>query len=677
MADTTVTGRKQPLDDEDLIDIVTRAAGEAIGPHEGDLERDSVKANNYYLGKLYGDEVEGRSEFVSREVFETVEWIMPYLVDVFFSGDQAAVFEPEDDDDVQSAEQETEYVNAVFYRQNKGFKIGYTWLKDGLLNKLAVVKAVREGCFGVRVESADNLTEDQVALRIAELDPETLISSEVTQQKDNLFSLDLKFQESGNKTVIYNVPPESFRVSDTRDCISTAYYTGEFYKKSISELREMGYDVPDDISDESGVTDLSTLTDHRVSEVQSTLLDGRTDLRGSNPAAREVEVAEEYTFIDIDQDGFTELVKTVRVGKTLLDKSVVQARPYHAWSSIMVPHRLHGLSAADAVMDLQKLRSRLIRNMLDNQWRQNNGRYAVVDGEVNLDDLLVSTPHGIVRENFSGAVRALDTPTLGPDAFNMLGYTDTLMERRSGVSERSTGLDPRQFNSNTAATTAELVMTAAQQKIHLIARIFAEIGLKELFLGIHRLGLQFEHPGMKIRNNDGKFIALNPNAWRDRADMTIRVGTGNASKTQTALSMDRVMASQQAIIAGGGLGTLVTPTNVYNLAIDHAKALGRKDAARYFKQPESDEIPDSGPSENDIKLEEMRLEAQETQAKLEIEAQKLEIEAAKQILAEEKLELEKQRLEFEVRRHEDENEFKLLEAQIELEQGGPTKLGND
>lgn len=664
------------LDDEELVDLLTQAASDAIGPHTGELEEDTERVFDYYMGKQYGDEVDNRSKFVTREVFEVVEGIMPYLVEVFFSSDQAAVFEPEDDDDVLGAEQETEYVNSVFYRQNPGFKIGYTWLKDGLLNKLAVVKAVREGSFGVKTRKYKNLTDVQVSGVLADMDEDQTEELNIEQLDDGLFNIDFSVNEEDNKTVIYNVPPENFRISDTRSSIADAYYTGEFYQKSISELREMGYDVDDDISDSLEEKTFDSVAASRIEGVD-TEIPNNGPTRGNNPAAREVEVAEEYMFVDADGDGLTELVKTVRVGHTLLFKEVATARPYFGWSSVIVPHRVHGMAAADPIMALQHLRSRLIRNILDNQWLQNNGRYAVVDGEVNMDDLLVSSAHGVVRENFAGAVRELPTPELGRGSFEVLGYTDTLIERRSGVSDRTTGIDPKQFNSNTAATTADLVMSAAEQKLRLIARIFAECGLKELFMGIHRIGMMFEKPGVKMRNNDGKFIELNPEQWKDRTDMTVTVGIGNSSKTQQAMIMGQLLQTQQAVVSGGGLGTLITPTNVYNLAIDQAKALGRKDASRYFTKPESDDIPDQGPSiEDQVKISELQLKQEEAAAKIETDKIQLELDAAELVLKEERLEFEKAELAFKQQQHEDENEFKLLEAQLEIRQG-PTKLGND
>lgn len=668
--------KKPKMTEEEVVAILALEAEQSIGAHEGELARDVEQSFDYYMGKPYGDESDGRSKFVTREVLETIEGMMPYLVKVFFSSDQACVFEPEDEDDIPAAEQETEYVNWVFYRDNPGFKIGYDWLKDGLMNKVGIVKAVREGSFGTCKETFKNITEEQLALLFGEIEGDVTDVELEVDEETGLYSFSMDVDKSDHKTVIYNVPPENFRISQSSRDIKTARYVGEVYEKSISELREMGFKVEDDISDSTTRDEYGTVktsrhegVEHFTDEVSGAHLEG---------PSRVVTVNEEYIYLDANSDGYAELLKVIRVGSTVLEQVEVDERPYHSWSPYMLPHRFHGLSAADLVMDIQRLKSRLWRNILDNQFLQINGRYAVVDGQVNLDDLLVSTAHGVVRENFSGAVRELSTPTFGPEVFTVLGMADQQSEKRTGVSERSTGLDPSAFNSNTAATTAEMMMTAAEQKIELVARVFAETGLKSLMLGIHKLGLTFEKPGRKIKTNNGQFVAINPQKWRTRDNMTVTVGIGNGSKTHQMLQMQQIMGTQQVIIQGGGLGTLVKPSNIYNLAMEQSRVLGRKDGSKFFSRPESDEIPDQGPSMED-QINMMRAETEKMKAEMESQlgAQKLEIEAAKQMLEEEKLQLEREKLAFAEKKHADENEFKILEAKLEIDQQRAVKLGPD
>lgn len=650
------------LSDDDILTRLRNESGSAIGAHDGLLADEVEKLNDYYHGKPYGNEVIGRSQFVTREVYETVESIMPYMTKVFFSSDKAVLFDPEDEDDIPAAQQETEYVNWVFYRNNPGFKIGYTWIKDGLMNKIGYVKAVRETKEPLK-ETYENQTEDQVAMLLQGLGEDFEGDVQAFQKDDGLFDIELLRGTDKSDTVVSNIPPEEMRISDGDIDIQTARYVEHVSKRSISEIRGMGFEVDDDVNDTGSLAELGHVRQDRHEEVSDNL--GEEDEFDKGPS-RKVTLHEEYIFIDIDEDGTDELWQFIRVGDDILHQEEVDARPYYSWSPIIVPHRHHGSTPADPVMDIQLLKSKVTRNMLDNQERLNNGRFEVVDGQVNLDDLMDGSPAGIVRSQFSGAVTQLDTPQLDQSAFQVLSLADSWSERRTGVSERGQGLDPRQFNSNTAATTAENVMSAAEQKLELIARIFAETGLKDLMLGIHAIGLKHEHPERKIRNNNGEFIAIDPSSWRTRYDMNVTVGIGNGSKSQQMLQMQQIQQTMQSVVSAGGLGTLVTPTNVWNLAMETTRVAGRKDGNQFFSKPESDDV-DEGPS---IEEQKLQMDMQVKQTELALDQKEFE-------LKDRQLQLEERELDFKERKHEDENEFKLAELALEAEQQRAVKIGGD
>ena len=222
------------------------------------------------------------------------------------------------------------------------------------------------------------------------------------------------------------------------------------------------------------------------------------------------------------------------------------------------------------------------------------------------------------------------------------------------------------FNSNTAASTAELVMSSAEQKLELIARVFAETGLKDLMLGIHRIGLQHETPDRKVRNNNGEFIAINPSEWRNRYDMNVTVGIGNGSKNQQMMQMQQIEQTVQSIVNGGGLGTIITPTNIWNLAMEKAKVAGRKDGNKFFTKPESDDT-EEGPS-----IEEQKLQAEMQFKQKEVEQKDMELQ-----IDAKRLEMEEMELQFKIQQHEDNNEFKIAELQLESTQNRAVKVGSD
>jgi len=649
------------MTDEELLSRLQEEADAATGAHDGILAERIEKLNDYYHGDKYGNEVEGRSQFVTREVYETVESIMPYLVKIFFSSDKAVIFDPEDEDDIQAAQQETEYVNWVFYRANPGFKIGYSWIKDGLMNKVGYVKATRESA-SPESKEYEHQTEEQVAMMLAGLGDDFEGSVELFQEDEQLSTLKITEVKGEDRTVITNVPPEEMRISEGDTCIESARYVAQVSMRTISEIRAMGFDVDDDVEDAGSDVDYSSIRQDRNDDVVIESYGAGFELGSS----RKVQFREEYLRIDRNDDGIDELWQVFRIGDTVIHEEEVPESGFYSWSPIIVPHRHVGSTPVDPIMDIQLLKSKVIRNLLDNQERTNNGRYAVVDGQVNLDDLMSSSPAGIVRMNFQGAVESLATPQLDRSAFEVLGYADSLAERRSGVSERGQGLDPKMFNSNTAASTAELVMSSAEQKLELIARVFAETGLKDLMLGIHRLGLAHEKPEKKIRNNNGEFIAINPEEWRSRNDMNVTVGIGNGSKNQQLMQMQQIEQTMQTIVSAGGLGTIVKPSNVWNLAMEKTRVAGRKDGNLFFTQPESEDT-DEGPS----------VEEQALQAQMQTEQKKAEQADMELQLKAQRLELDAQELEFKKQQHLDENEFKIAELQLEATQNRAVKVGSD
>lgn len=649
------------MTDEELLSRLQEEAGAATGAHDGILAERIEKLNDYYHGSKYGNEVEGRSQFVTREVYETVESIMPYLVKIFFSSDKAVIFDPEDEDDIQAAQQETEYVNWVFYRANPGFKIGYSWIKDGLMNKVGYVKATRESA-SPESKEYEHQTEEQIAMTLAELGDDFEGSVELFQEDEQLSTIKITEVKGEDRTVITNVPPEEMRISEGDTCIESARYVAQVSMRTISEIRAMGFEVDDDVEDTGSDVDYSSIRQDRHDDVVIESYGAGFELGSS----RKVQFREEYLRIDRNYDGIDELWQVFRIGDTVIHEEEVPESGFYSWSPIIVPHRHVGSTPIDPIMDIQLLKSKVIRNLLDNQERTNNGRYAVVDGQVNLDDLMSSSPAGIVRMNFQGAVESLATPQLDRSAFEVLGYADSLAERRSGVSERGQGLDPKMFNSNTAASTAELVMSSAEQKLELIARVFAETGLKDLMLGIHRLGLAHEKPEKKIRNNNGEFIAINPEEWRSRNDMNVTVGIGNGSKNQQLMQMQQIEQTMQTIVSAGGLGTIVKPSNVWNLAMEKTRVAGRKDGNLFFTQPESDDT-EEGPS----------VEEQALQAQVQIEQKKAEQADMELQLKAQRLELDAQELEFKKQQHLDENEFKIAELQLEATQNRAVKVGSD
>jgi hypothetical protein len=342
-----------------------------------------------------------------------------------------------------------------------------------------------------------------------------------------------------------------------------------------------------------------------------------------------------------------------------------------------MPHKFHGRSVADLVMDIQELKSNLMRSMLDNINLHNNGKYAVIDGMVNLDDLLTSRPLGIVRQKVQGAVSRLDTPSLPPEAFQMLGYVDHIREERTGVSKVSQGLDTKALGSNTASMAVTQVMSAAQQRVQMIARVFAETGVRNLFRAIHKLVLQNEDE-QKIFRLRGEFQQIDPSQWKDRYDMSISVGLGNGNKDQKLIHLTSV-TQDLAMFQNMGL-PVATPANAFNLMREKLKNMGYKNTDQFLTdvsqlpQPEP-EGPTPEEQKMQLEIAELQRKQQKDQMEMQIAQQELQVKAAEAEAKIAEIAFNKELQQAELQLKLADLRLKEQELLLEKEQGRPVKIG--
>jgi len=359
---------------------------------------------------------------------------------------------------------------------------------------------------------------------------------------------------------------------------------------------------------------------------------------------------ESFLKTDFDGDGITELRKVCTVGDYVFANDEIDSVPFVSLTPIKIPHKFFGLSVADLVIPLQLMKSTLMRNLMDNMYNQNFGRYAVLEGQANLDDLLTQRPGGVVRVKSPNAVTPLVTPPLEPYSFQMLEYLDGVRESRAGVTRMSQGMNENALTSHTTATAVNAVMTAAQSRVELIARNFAETGVKELMGVIYELLLKYQDKDrvVMLRNN---WVPVRPSAWKDKYDCTVSVALGNGNKDQQMMHLSQMLSFAGEAMKGGL--RIVSEQNMYNLGASLVKAMGFQNVDDYLtdpsQMPPEQKEPDLGEQaklmEAQVKQEELKIKAAEIQIKaqkLQQEQQKLAVDS--QLKVEElKLEREQQR----------------------------------
>ena len=645
--------------EEELVARIQEEITDSLG-YGDEISQQRERAMEYYYGLPFGNEVEGRSQFIDSTVQDTIEWIKPSLMRVFAAGDDMVKFTPHGPEDVPMAEQASDYVNYVFTKDNPGFEILYSWFTDALLSKNGIIKvwwdeteeSTREEYYDLTDIEVESIISDDDVDVVQHTEEEREVESDLGQVVETRHDLVIKRKERDGKIKIENVPPSEFLISREARAIPQARFVCHRVRKTLSELREMYPDQDLEPEDLGGDEDDTTFPSERESRFD---FDNSSSFHfgASEPeeALRSYLVHESYLKTDFDGDGIAELRKVCVVGDYVLENDPIDATPFVSITPIKIPHKFFGLSVADLVMDLQLMKSTLMRNLMDNMYNMNFGRYAVLEGQANLDDLLTQRPGGIVRVKSPNAITPLTTPPLEPYSFQMLEYLDGVRESRAGVSRMSQGMNENALTSHTTATAVNAVMTAAQSRVELIARNFAETGVKDLMLVIYKLLYKFQDKERMVMLRN-EWVPVRPDVWKDKYDCTVSVALGSGNKDQQMAHLSQ-MLSFAGEAMGGGL-RIVNEQNMYNLGAALVKAMGFQNVSDFLTDP-SQIPPQPG-------------EPSEAQMEMQVKSKELDIKAAELQLKQQKIQQEYQKLAVDSR-------LKQEELNLEREQNRAVAIG--
>lgn len=650
------------MDDSTLLSILRHDIDTSTGKSYEELNNDRARALKYYLGEPYGNEVKGRSSIVTTEVADTIESMLPQILKPFVSQDRVVQFDPVGPEDEEAAKQQTEYVNHVFYKDNDGVGILYAWAKDGLMSKNGVVKYYWDESVKITTESYTGLTEDELFMLLSEDNveveeqTETMIALEqMTPMGPQMveaavFDVTIKRKSTVGKAVVRNVAPENFLISpeEAETDLQEVTFCGEQEEKRVYELVAMGYDK-DEILEYAGSGPDDEYDDQeeeqRFSDISSNPFKNDDESPG-DPMMKVVTFTECYKRVDYDEDGYAELRKICLINnKHILEGSneEIDRIPFEYWSPVPMTHRFIGRSAADQTMDLQLQKSTVLRNIFDNFYLTNNVRTAAVEGEVNLADLMNSTPGGVVRMTAPGMVQPLQTQQLSTTAFSLLEYLDSIKENRTGVTRYNQGIDADSLNKT--ASGINRIMDASAQRLELIAKLFGE-GVKRLMLGLHRLLLQNQDHEriIKIR---GDWVPVSPTEWVERNNMTVTVGLGSGDKDRMMGHLMTVLQIQKELLMNGA--RMAQPNNVYNTLAKIVEAAGLKEPAEYFTDPATlppPEPPEPTPEEQ-LVMAQAKAAEQQMQVSVRENEQDYEISRLKLMLDDRKVSLEERKVALE------------------------------
>ena len=690
------------MSDADLRALLAAEKADALSAMAASkLSEERAAALDYYLGDMNRDmpAPDGRSKAVSTDVADTVEGLMPALMDIFTSGDEVVRFEPVGPEDVAAAEQETDYVNHVFMQQNAGFIVLYSFIKDALLSKVGIVKVWWETREEHERETYDDL--DDAAFAIIAADPAVEIVAHTERRSaygeiaggeeanpdspravshSLLHDVTVRTTRRRQCARVEGVPPEEFGIARNARSIRDADYCFHDVLRSEARLIAQGYDREQ----------VRRLPSHGVADTieaqaRDTVEEGtqKQGDEGHNSASRLIRVTEHYVRMDYEGHGRAGLYRVTTAGEGEVlkrdgapDIIEVDEIPFAAMTPVIVTHRFFGRSIADLVMDIQRIKTALLRALLDNAYLANNPRTEVPEShatETTLDDLLVSRPGGIVRTKLPGGLSVIAHPDVGGHVFPLLQYQDATREWRTGVSRQGQGVDPNVLQ-NQVATIANQMFNAAQAKMKMIARIFAETGIRDLFALLHAVVRKHgsQPQTARLRN---QWITVDPRDWKARNDMTINVGLGTGTKTEQLAHLNMVIGAQEKAIAAG----LVSPKNLYNSARELTKLAGHKNVGLFFTPPGAPPDPDdpaSAPIQppTDPKAQEaqqrIELEKAKAAADGQLSMQKHQAEqqmSAARIAADTQIKREQLKSEFELKVQQMNAEFALRREQMAAE----------
>ncbi len=674
------------ITDDELLTRVDQELRQAQDYMGGKLAVQRRKALQYYMAQPEGDlappDVDGRSSVVSTDVSDTVEWLLPSLLKIFTASDRVVSLTPRKPGMEQAAEDATDYLNWIFSTQNDGFRCLYTMFKDALISKTGILKVWWEDKADEAREEYEGLSDQELAQLLDDKEIEPIEHStrpdedDAEQRQKALQQLDQQAQQAiaaaqqGNpqaqqaaqqlqqqmaqitqqppamlhdvtvkrvrkaaQVKIEPVPPEEFFISRSAKTINDAPFVAHVREWLVSDLRANGYKIEDDElpADDAGMVGRSMERAQRFSYDDSTSPYPNMSEPPSDPSMRRVWVVEAYLRADVDGDGIAEWRRLLKCGQTILDNVECDGPPFVAVTPIPMPHRFVGLSVADMAMTAQRQKTSMIRAVMDNLHLQVNGRYFAVEGQVNLDDLLTSRPGGVVRVKQPGAVGSLQQGmgSLG-DMYQMLEYTETQKENRTGFTRQSAGADANAINKT--ATGVSIITNRADMRTELIARVFAETGVKDLFLQMLKLVCKYQQQEAEIHLN-GRWLKINPREWRHQFDVIVNVGLGTNDTNQKQVQIGNLLAMQEKL---AGIG-LVGPREAFNGGAEMVKTLGYKDVTRFLKQPPDQPPPPQPPLP--LQIEQMKLQAAgqhkqaDAQASMQLEQVKgqalIQIEQAK------------------------------------------------
>ena len=595
---------------------------------------DRAEATEYYLGESPQGQSSMQSEYVSTDVRDSVLFMLPSIMRTFFGTNKIVEFVPRNAEDIPLATQQTDYINYIIQQKNPGFKVMYDVFKDALIRKTGFVKAYWDDSITASTHEYTNVSpEGYQALMLdpdvemvkekAEMQSMTIINpetgEEITQETPVSYDLTIRRVKGKNQVCIESIPPEEVLISRFARDLHSSPYVAHRMIKTVSDLVAMGYDK-EEMEQYAGSGNLIDAETFEEEEARNPYSDGIYDARNDGNQ-KNVLYVEHYLFYDLDGDGIDERIRVCTVGNGLNIVNTAQ------WDDLPItlfcpdpePHTSIGSCPADYLKPIQAAKSQIMRDTLDSLGHAIFPRMGVVEGQVNIDDVLNTDIGQPIRMRAPGMVQPFAVPFVGKEAFPVLSYLDEAKENRTGVSKASAGLNADALQSSSASAVAA-TMSGAQGRVELICRHFAD-GMKDLFKLVNSLVVKHQdQPDMVRLNNE--FVPIDPRYWDSDKDLIVNVAISKSSDAEKQAVLMQVAQKQEQILQQLGVNNPLVSLQQYSNTLSKLiEQAGFKDTKSFINS----EVPPIPPQQPQPTPQDMLAQAEMEKAK--VSAQKAMIDS--------------------------------------------------
>lgn len=713
------------MDDDRLKALLSQEISSSLTYDKTELAQKRSRNLEYLRGEMNDTPaMPGRSSVVSMDVADTIGWMLPGIIRVFTASDVMVQYEPEKRGDEQFSKQASEYANFVFMRDNPGYRILWDGTHDSLALGNAVIKHWWDDKEECEYTEHSGMTDMQIAILLSENDQQQPPSKsgkkqkpvvEIVSQKPgeqqiiltpgptgelmetpiDTYDVKVKRVERSGRLRVECIEPEDFLLSREATQIEGARFVAHRQDVTRSDLIEMGFDRQ--LVMDLPVDRFSSMLQEKISrdDESSTFFNNVGD-----ESMLMIELFECYVKADADGDGVAETVRAYYAGAggtgELLDWEVWEDDvPFSDIPCEPVPHRWDARSVADDTSDIQRVKTVITRQFLDNTYWVNNPMTTAEEKSVINPEVLRSPRFGATVYHKQGSLppAPMAIPYIGDKALLALQHFDQVREMRTGVSRSTMALDPEALQNQTA-TASQNQKDSAYSQIELIARNQAELGWKRVFKQILKLIVKHQDRPRTIRLRD-TWVEMDPRSWNANMDATINVGLGTGSRDRDMAMLNQILNVQIAMtdrLAGAGFSAqaLEMVPKINMTAMKLAESAGIKNPDQFYldikpemleqMKQEAANRPDPEMQKEQVKAQtqlqlgqqQAALDQQADERKAQIEAVQMQadIEAqnqktqAEMIQAQQKFEFDKEMalLEFQLQK-----ELKMAELELKRE----------